>query len=189
MRTDRERKTALHELPPDLPRTYKRVLDRLAEVPTDLMIARKAFMWLLFLPHRLTLSELGMAVAIDPGEGFSLDRRLDNNTDLLDICGSLLRYSATTDVVEFGHFSVVQYLTSQTLPGGEPNPYYVDSVDGKAFIGKCVHSAYPQRGLLGEFGKQISLLWDYLAWSTGVQRASRVPIPQGYCFKWGGVDK
>jgi hypothetical protein len=183
MRTDNDRRAALRNLPPDLTGTYKQLLDEIAQVPNDLTLVWKAFIWLLFVPDRFTLSDLVTAVAIDPDEGFSLDRRLSEDTELLELCGPLLRYSPVTRTVEFGHFSVVQYLLSPTLPSGGNNTHFIDTPDSKSVIARCCRSAYASKEGLGTFGPKIGMLWDYLAWSIGVQYIPMPPLQSALYFE------
>jgi hypothetical protein len=47
---------------------------------------------------------------------------------LFEICGSFIKMHAETKIVEFGHFSVYEYLTTRQLPNGtDLNPYFVGS--------------------------------------------------------------
>lgn len=87
----------------------------------------RALKWLVCCKRPLRLSELVVAIAIVPGStNFDEERLLDNDLMLLEILGSLIRVNRDTLIVDLAHFSVVEYLTSLSLPDGSPNPYFID---------------------------------------------------------------
>jgi len=165
LRTDLERRAALSNLPPGLHESYKQLLDRMTRLPSELGMAQKAFIWLLFCPDRLTSTDILMALAIDPIQGYNPDARLDSEGDLLEICGPLIRCSRPGGIVEFVHFSVAQYLKSPVMPNGDPNPYFIEEIRGRQLISESCRSTYRSKEELGRFGAYICYLWDYLAWS------------------------
>ena len=127
-----ERFKALSQTPPGLPATYKRILDRL-ESTDDRAIARRTLMCLLYTHRTLQLSHLATVASIDPQCAFSADQRLDENENIFDFCGSLLKINAETKVVEFSHISVRQFLQTENLSDGK-NVYYVTEAEGNAFL-------------------------------------------------------
>src|SRR5579859_3445045 len=113
---------AMETLAPGLPETYKRALlgagDRYS-------IAKKALTWLLYAGRPLTLPELALASVIDLQTGYDEEYELDDPQRLLDYCGSLAKYNASTRVVEISHLSVSQFLKSQQITGGSVNDHYL----------------------------------------------------------------
>lgn len=85
----------------------------------------------------LRLSHLATAASIDPDFPFNAEQRLDEDENVSDICGSLIKINIETKVVELNHISVKQFLTTYQLPGGEKNPYYLDEVDGNVLLMKA----------------------------------------------------
>jgi hypothetical protein len=43
----------------------------------------------------------------------------------IDMCGAFIKMNTNTKFIEPVHFSVTKYLTSQLLPNGEQNKYYI----------------------------------------------------------------
>lgn len=106
-------------------------------------------LWLICCKRPMTLQELAFAIAIDPE-----DKQLDKNKVffrddlLLDICGSLVKVRETRQwkkVVEFSHFSVLEYLTTK-LPSGLSHEFFIDQKAGHAEIMKCclAYISFPQ---------------------------------------------
>lgn len=120
-------KKALEGLPPGLPETYERILERIGRVSSsDLKIARTALTWLVYCPRHFDIRSLAVASVIDPDGEFDEAMLLDNCDDILEICGSLIRMDPDTSIVDISHFSVREYWTSPFLPDGSQNVHFVD---------------------------------------------------------------
>ena len=123
MLTDSDKKLqALEGLPITLPATYKRVLNRIAKpvlgwdvningLPPRWKLARQILLWVLYSKPPLRLSELAVAVAINPKDNKL--NKVNRDEELLRICGPLIKISNASRVVEPRHFSVAQYITVQ----------------------------------------------------------------------------
>lgn len=111
------------------------MLDRIgAREPDDLLIARKTLMWLICCTRPLNLNELGIALAISPNDKeLNEDERLDFDEQLLEICGSMIKLNQDF-LVELGHFSVREYLTAKELSNGEPNPHFINEMEGHQLV-------------------------------------------------------
>jgi len=132
---DVARRMAMETLAPGLPETYKRALDKLSSGAGDRYnIAKKALTWLLYAGRPLTLPELALASVIDLQTGYDEEYELDDPQRLLDYCGSLVKYNASTRVVEISHLSVSQFLKSQQITGGSVNDHYLDEDKGHLLI-------------------------------------------------------
>lgn len=78
----------------------------------------------------LQLAELSVAVTIDPPDEYFNDQNMISGATLLKHCGSLVRFSAETNVVQLSHFSVRQYFTTEWLADGVRNLYFMDELHG-----------------------------------------------------------
>jgi hypothetical protein len=122
---DSARRNALENLPPGLPETYMRIMNKLSQYPDCLQIAIRAMRWLLFSVRPLYLHELAVAAVIDSHE-FSEEQKLDTDDLILTYCHSFIKFNPVSKIVEIGHVSVTQYFTSMFLTDGSPNPYYME---------------------------------------------------------------
>src|SRR2546421_700386 len=110
---DRERREALEKLPPTLPETYERILQRAnAGGESIQLIVQKSLQWITFSREPLTLSSLAEALSVELGaKHLNLDN-IDDEAAILEGCGSLVRVSTPEKVVELAHFTVQECLTS-----------------------------------------------------------------------------
>jgi ankyrin repeat protein len=131
---DKARREALDKLPRGLPETYKRILDRLEDGSDSLEIAKRALAWLLYSLQPLRLSHLATAASVDPNMAFDEEQRVDEDENILDFIGPLIKTNNETKVVEFSHISVIQFLTKSKLSDGTDNPYYLDEAEGNALL-------------------------------------------------------
>jgi Ankyrin repeat len=136
LKQDSKRRQAIENLPPGLYETYKRMLDRLNEVPGQLQIATTALMWLIYSAGPLTLAELAVAAIYDPKVEFDEEEKFDSDDMVLDYCCSFARLNKKyhPTVVEISHISVTQYLKSETLLDGTPNPYFLGENDAHMLL-------------------------------------------------------
>src|SRR5271170_4309102 len=112
--------------PSDLSGTYSRILSKIKKIPGRWEIVRKLLVWLTCAKRPITLRELSCALAIDAGDRFlDNEKRLFHDELILDICGPLIRLtkSSQTCLVEFSHFSVVEYVTNK-LPTDEGHDFF-----------------------------------------------------------------
>jgi len=131
---DSARREALNNIPSGLDETYVRDLDRLKKVHDDFDIGLRALTWLLYCNRPLRLSHLATAAVINPECAFSKDQRLDEDEKIFDVCRSLIYINLKTDVVEFSHISVREFLVSSKLSDGSENPYYRSVAEGNALL-------------------------------------------------------
>ena len=84
----------------------------------------------------LTLDMLHSAIAIDPeDEQLDESNKLDDPKDILEICGSLIRLNPDNTVVEFAHFSVVEWLKAPQLPDQSRNVNFICEAEAHLFTG------------------------------------------------------
>lgn len=85
----------------------------------------------------MRLVHVATAASIDPAVAFEEEQRIDEDENILDIVGSLIKINKETDVVELIHISVTQFLTQSKLPDGKENPYYLDEAESNALLMKA----------------------------------------------------
>ncbi|KAL1640260.1 hypothetical protein SLS58_007076 [Diplodia intermedia] len=99
---------ALHDLPPDLPQTYQRILQRAisSERECTLKFIERTLRWIALSMRPMSLATITEAISVEPGE-----KEYDNTLEIESIlksCSSLIR--TINDIVSFSHFSVKEYL-------------------------------------------------------------------------------
>ncbi|KAL1641899.1 hypothetical protein SLS58_005734 [Diplodia intermedia] len=122
---DRARREALASLPPDLNSTYERILDRVAKQPLSTQrIVRDTLMWTIYADPPLSIEELCEALSVDESTThLDADSRPDEE-DILKYCSSLLREAVSGDHLELAHFTVQEYLCSDTLRGHQELAFF-----------------------------------------------------------------
>lgn len=107
----RDIEQALQRLPAGLFATYDRILNTID--PEYLDLASRSLFWLAHAPASMNLDELVEVIAIEL-DSTSTDglERLHDPADILRLCGSLLRHSDTTNIVELAHHSVFEFVNS-----------------------------------------------------------------------------
>ncbi|KAL2048384.1 hypothetical protein N7G274_000295 [Stereocaulon virgatum] len=134
LRTAKDIKLALQQLPPDLDQTYDNML--LSVRPADQGYLRRALQLLVFSARPLTLDEAAEAVIVEPGiEEIDKDARLQRPEDLLEIGKSLFVQEAITDckprLLELSHYSVKEYLLSERARQGPAAAFAIDEVQAE----------------------------------------------------------
>jgi len=113
---------ALDELPETLDETYERTLQRIDSAKRE--FAHRLFQCVAMASRPLRVEELAEFLAFDFGAGsipdFDPGWRPENPRDaVLSICSSLLMVvnvdDSPVDVIQFSHFSVKEYLTSERI--------------------------------------------------------------------------
>ena len=119
---DVERRKALKSLPPDLPQTYIRILERLdrdQSLPTQRLI-RRVLVWLAFESNRntdwhasLDLQSIATAVSIDVGcDATRPSPPPPLPSDIASWCSSLVTVDEARNSIKFSHFSVKEFLVT-----------------------------------------------------------------------------
>ncbi|KAK9412874.1 hypothetical protein SUNI508_12287 [Seiridium unicorne] len=129
--TSHERE-ALQCLPPDLPKSYERVLERVPKPQTNLVI--KALNFIAYAMTPLSTRQLCEMVSIPPqGERLEADGYIPCN-EILRACGSLVRTSNSGNQLEFAHSSVQQFLESDTLLDSPLRQYHLSIDKGHGIL-------------------------------------------------------
>ncbi|KAK2846352.1 hypothetical protein FQN49_005808 [Arthroderma sp. PD_2] len=121
-------KEDLLSLPRGLGQTYETVLSQLSDV--DKQLAVKILRFILFSERGLHLSEVVDAIAIETSHTNLQElrkKKLRNEDDVFEICGSLVRRSKATGHLMLAHHSIREFLVSPTLETGGQNPFFICS--------------------------------------------------------------
>ncbi|KAM0553082.1 hypothetical protein ACHAPJ_007630 [Fusarium lateritium] len=113
---DGERREALSKLPPDLPESYRRLLERVNRCsPRVQEVVQMCLHFMTVTEPKLTILELRQAVSAPSAIGESLD---EGNTvseqEITRRCSSLIRNSSDGKYFEFAHFSVREFLEDRS---------------------------------------------------------------------------
>jgi ankyrin repeat protein len=106
----------------------------------NISLARRALTWLVYCKGDMTVSQLATAAAIDPDLEFDDESRLDEDSKILEICSCLIKKSPDKEIVSLAHLSVREFLTTQTLPDGGTNAYFISEPNGNLLISKACFS-------------------------------------------------
>ncbi|KAF9231122.1 hypothetical protein BU15DRAFT_82807 [Melanogaster broomeanus] len=114
-------RSVLDTLPATLYETYDRMLRAIDKQEFGGRVARRALMWLVTALDCLTLSQLAEALTIDRDNAVSSIPTM-HETDIIEICGSLVSFNEQTGIITLSHYSVKEYLTSDVVAD---NTYFV----------------------------------------------------------------
>ena len=109
-------------MPPDLPTTHERVLQRaIASNNENQVIVQRTLRWILWAVYPLSLAALSEAISVNVGDR-TLDREaIIDPESVLQWCGSLVRKTPGADTLELAHHSVKEFLES--INGHAFSPY------------------------------------------------------------------
>jgi hypothetical protein len=120
---DAERRKALKSLPPDLPQTHIRILERLDRDLSSLtqLLIRRVLIWLAFESDydanrewdcSLDLESIAIAVSIDIGCDTTRLNPPPLPSDIASWCSSLVMVNEARNSITFSHFSVKEFLVT-----------------------------------------------------------------------------
>ncbi|KAK4233039.1 ankyrin repeat-containing domain protein [Achaetomium macrosporum] len=137
--TDHDISEALKELPQGLEKTYESMIKQLTlSMPArNMRLCRRVFRMLLFAHRPLTLPELAVAVSIEPmTPNIEPSTILTDPQSVLALGGPLVVYKPETNLVEFSHHTVREYLESL---GEDAGMFHFAKADEHAEIaGMCL---------------------------------------------------
>ncbi|KAL9046164.1 MAG: hypothetical protein Q9214_000932 [Letrouitia sp. 1 TL-2023] len=132
LRTPGAVKKALSSLPPTLDKTYESILGRIDE-EEDRVLTRQILELLAFSLRPLRLTEVCIMLQITPGmQALDESKSLTQPKDILDICGSLLKYNEKLGTVTLAHHSVKMYLMSS--PGKNASFFKINAQEAHRTI-------------------------------------------------------
>lgn len=130
LRTGRDIRKALREMPSTLNDTYVRLLQ---SIPSgDRNFAREALMWLCFAVRPLSLLELGEAIVLqEDDDDLDNDCRMSNDQAILEICQGLVDHKREKrrDEVTLAHDSIRTFLTSDWIRTSAAAPFALDPAE------------------------------------------------------------
>ncbi|KAF4339492.1 hypothetical protein FBEOM_6613 [Fusarium beomiforme] len=108
---DQERREALSKLPPDLPESYRRLLERVNNCSIGVQnMVQMCLHFMAVAEPKLTIVELRQAVSISAIGGTLDEGNTVPENELMKRCSSLIRKSTDGRYFEFAHFSVREFL-------------------------------------------------------------------------------
>ncbi|CAG8958257.1 hypothetical protein HYFRA_00000611 [Hymenoscyphus fraxineus] len=108
---DRERREALTKLPPDLPSSYERVLERVnRSSKQNQVLVLRTLNWIVYANEPLTTTQLLQALAVNNGEKSFDSSAMTTEEELLNWCSSLVRRNRISSRLELAHFTVKEFL-------------------------------------------------------------------------------
>ncbi|KAF5009576.1 hypothetical protein FDECE_4234 [Fusarium decemcellulare] len=120
---DEERRDALGKLPPDLPESYRRLLERVNRCSQSVQtMVKMCLHFIAYAGWRLTILELRQAISTPAVLGATLDStNTISEEEISDRCSSLIRKSESGNHFEFAHFSVQEFLENEAAlsPAGQ----------------------------------------------------------------------
>ncbi len=125
--TDRERLSALQRLPPTLGVTYERILERVNQRNSRIQDIVKRTLCLLSYTgiEMITIQELREAVSIHDDSDISDLDSIVTEEEIALRCSSLIRKSTDGTRFEFAHFTVREFLRSDSLCGTPLEKYWL----------------------------------------------------------------
>lgn len=109
--SDRDRRDALKQLPPDLPSSYERILERVNKSnKQNQNMVRNALHWIVYADDSLTTTQLLQALAVQNGDTVFDSSAVTTEEELLHWCSSLVRKNRSSGTLELAHFTVEEFL-------------------------------------------------------------------------------
>ncbi|KAF5870500.1 putative ankyrin repeat protein [Botrytis fragariae] len=136
--TDRDRREALRKLPPNLPKSYERILDRVNRSSKENQtLVRHTLLWVVYAEEPLSIAQLLQALAVRPGDETFEKENMTTLDELLNWCSSLIRQKSQSDELELAHFTVKEYLLSLSEEYGPGLSQYRISGDHAEIVRMC----------------------------------------------------
>lgn len=111
---DQERREALTKLPPDLPESYRRLLERVSKCSLGVQnMVQMSLHFMAVADPKLTIVELQQAVSTPAIGGTLEERNIIPEFEIMKRCSSLIRKSTDGKYFEFAHFSVREFLEDE----------------------------------------------------------------------------
>ncbi|KAF4629542.1 hypothetical protein G7Y89_g8607 [Cudoniella acicularis] len=109
---DRDRREALQKLPPDIPSSYERILERVGRSSKENQeLVMKVLHWIVYAVEPLSTSQLLQAIAVREGDEFFDPSSMTTEDDILHWCSSLVRRNSSAKAgLELAHFTVKEFL-------------------------------------------------------------------------------
>ncbi|KAH6714163.1 hypothetical protein BKA61DRAFT_56426 [Leptodontidium sp. MPI-SDFR-AT-0119] len=109
--TDKDRREALTKLPPDLPSSYERILERVnRSTRENQRLVKNTLQWIVYARRPLSTEQLLQALAIREGDTSFDSNGMTTEKRLRHWCSSLVRKKHLSDCLELAHFTVEEFL-------------------------------------------------------------------------------
>lgn len=175
---------ALRSLPKDLDDTYARILQSIEDDGNGHHVA-KLMQWLAYSARPMSITEIAEVITVDAEDDplVDVERRLEDPYDLLTICSSLvttvrqqatwdsLNPSGDEDLLQFAHFSILEYLESSRIRNGPTEKFAIQWIRANALIAKsCItyslHFDLLQTDLESLSGPQIKMEYPLVKYAA-----------------------
>ncbi|KAH6893018.1 hypothetical protein B0T10DRAFT_604285 [Thelonectria olida] len=133
---DGERREALRQLPPDLPESYRRLLERVNRFsPRVQAMVQMCLSFIEFTSPRLTILELRQAVSTPDTLGATLDKsNTISEQEIARRCSSFIRKSEDGLYFEFAHFSVREFLGNEVIQSARGPESYISQERSRSLL-------------------------------------------------------
>ena len=144
---------ALENLPPDLPATYQRILSRITGTQAELL--KPVFGWVLVARQPLTLAQLREAIAIEPCQPYTVEKRIRKDMSrAIEWSKSLLVLDEDASTVQLTHPSVKQFFLDPSRPailaGSTFDNVQLENLAGEVCV-TYLHFSDFERTLVGRY--------------------------------------
>lgn len=114
--TPGEMEDALESMSGDLTEALEETISRIRNLPKNrAQLGMDVLMWLCHARRLMSIEELSDALAFQKGQGSKLAKYRPSLNMILECCYGLVVLSADTDYIELAHYSIQEYLQSNSL--------------------------------------------------------------------------
>ena len=135
--TDALRREALKRLPPNLHKTYARILTRINKSSRPLI--QRVLRWLIYAEVGLGTAELVEIVSVDENAEVLDAEACPDVEDLLRCCGSIVRTDAHFETIELAHFTVQEFLEAIDPDDAELKDFRLSKADTLTLAMTCIN--------------------------------------------------
>jgi hypothetical protein len=137
---DRDRREALKKLPPDLPSSYERILERVNRSSKENQdLVKKTLHWIEYAEGDFPVEQLLQALAVRDRERHFDSSSITTVEDILHWCSSLVRRTPGEDTLELAHFTVKEFLQAIDPVQKPPFQQYRLCGDHKLLAKACLN--------------------------------------------------
>jgi hypothetical protein len=172
--TDRDRRAALQKLPPDLPSSYERILERVnRSTKENQTLVKNTLHWIVYAQAQLSTKQLLQALAVRDDDTYFDESATTSEEEILHWCSSLVRKTPFEPILELAHFTVKEFLLAIDPMGNPRFLRYRLSGDHSVLAKSCINFL------------KCENLFDLSPLELEFQEASRQEHSKGDC---GGND-
>jgi hypothetical protein len=138
--TDRDRRAALQKLPPDLPSSYERILERVnRSTKENQILVKNTLHWIVYATLPMTTKRLLQALAVHDDDTSFDESAMTTEEEILHWCSSLVRKNPSNSWLEIAHFTVKEFLFAIDPLGNPRFLQYRLSGDHSVVAKSCIN--------------------------------------------------